>query len=408
MSNQAYDVLIIGAGPAGTSAAMALHRSSLSVALVDRESFPRDKICGDALSADVINQLKKLSPELAQSFERLTIATPSGGVRIVAPNNHAIDIPFRAGRDRQQGYVCRRTDFDLLMLAEARKSSNVTVLESCTVNDIHMTSDVVIAETTHGKIDAKVIIGADGAHSVVKRKLASSKIKRHYHSAGLRMYHQLMDGFTAENFIELYFLRDILPGYLWIFPLPDGYANVGIGMLTSTISTKGINLNKTFHQLLSTHPLLRSRFRNAVGLEPPRGHGLPLGGTARVMSGERFLLTGDAAALIDPFSGEGIANAIRSGRFAAEQILQSFRKNNFGAQEMRRYDDTMNKMLGKEFSVSYNMLRLAKYPWLFNTIVDKANRNKQLHQVLIDALAFPDKKGWLISPGFYFNLLFRS
>jgi len=103
MSNQAYDVLIIGAGPAGTSAAMALHRSSLSVALVDRESFPRDKICGDALSADVINQLKKLSPELAQSFERLTIATPSGGVRIVAPNNHAIDIPFHVGLDRQQG-----------------------------------------------------------------------------------------------------------------------------------------------------------------------------------------------------------------------------------------------------------------------------------------------------------------
>jgi geranylgeranyl reductase family protein len=408
MSNQAYDVLIIGAGPAGTSAAMALRGSALSVALVDGESFPRDKICGDALSVDVINQLKKLSPSLAQSFEKSTIATQSAGVRIVAPNNHAIDIPFHRDGGGRHGYVCRRTDFDMLMLAEARRGSNITVLESCAVNDLRMTSDVVTAKTSHGKIDAKIVIGADGAHSIVKRKLASSKINHRYHSAGLRMYHQLVGGFTAENFIELYFLRDILPGYLWIFPLPDGYANVGIGMLTSTLSAKKINLIRTFQQLLSTHPLMKNRFRNAVGLEPPRGHGLPLGGATRVISGNRFLLTGDAAALIDPFSGEGIGNAIRSGRFAAEQVLQSFSKNNFGARELRHYDDTMNKMLANEFRVSYNMLRLSKYPWLFNTIVDKANRNKQLHQTLVDALAFPDKKRWLISPGFYFNLLFRS
>jgi flavin-dependent dehydrogenase len=190
--------------------------------------------------------------------------------------------------------------------------------------------------------------------------------------------------------------------------LPDGHANVGIGMLTSAVSARKINLSRTFHQLLATHPLLRDRFKNAVALETPRGHGLPLGGATRVLSGTRFLLTGDAASLIDPFSGEGIGNAIRSGRFAAAQILESFSKNDFSEQQLMCYDKTMYKMLGNEFSVSYAMLRLSQYPWLFNIIVDKANRNEQLHQTLVDALAFPDKKRWLVSPRFYFNLLFRS
>lgn len=408
MITQVYDVLIIGAGPAGTSAAMSLSESSLSVALIDKAAFPRDKICGDALSTDVLNQVKKLSPTLAQSFEDLTLKTPSGGVRIVAPSNHAIDIPFQGGTEEKRGYVCRRVDFDMLMLNEARKSSNLTVLESCEVNDVSVTSDVATVETAQGTIAAKVIIGADGAHSIVKRKLAISKIDPRHHSAGLRMYHQQVGGFTSENFIELYFLRDILPGYLWIFPLPDGHANVGIGMLTAAISARKINLSKTFQQLLATHPLLRSRFANALALESPRGYGLPLGGTKRAMSGKRFLLTGDAASLIDPFSGEGIGNAIRSGRFAAAQVLQCFRKNDFSEKETHRYDDTMDKMLRNEFSVSYTMLRLSQYPWLFNTIVDKANRNKLLHQTLVDALAFPDKKQWLVNPKFYFNLLFRS
>ncbi|HTF16817.1 MAG TPA: hypothetical protein VK658_02025, partial [Chryseolinea sp.] len=294
------------------------------------------------------------------------------------------------------------------MLTEARKSSNLTVLEACEVNDIRVASNQVTVETTQGTIVAKMIIGADGAHSIVKRKLASSKINPRYHSAGLRMYHQHVNSFTAGNFIELYFLRDILPGYLWVFPLPEGHANVGIGMLTSAISAKKVNLTKTFRRLLSTDPLLRNRFGNAVALEAPRGHGLPLGGTNHAMSGNRFLLTGDAASLIDPFSGEGIGNAIRSGRFAAAQVLQSFSKNDFSEQELHRYDMTMNMMLRNEFSVSYTMLRLCKYPWLLNTIVGKANRNAQLHRTLVEALAFPDKKRWLVSPSFYFNVLFRS
>lgn len=408
MHRQSYDIAIIGAGPAGTAAAMALRDTSLSVALIDKSKFPRDKTCGDALSADVINQLRKLSPNLAHELGTSTMKTQSGGVRIVAPNNRAIDIPFRAGSDSREGYVCRRMDFDLMMLNEARRSSNLTVLEGREASDVRVNNNEASIQTNEGTITAKVIIGADGAHSVVKRALLPSGIDPQFHSAGLRMYHRQLAGFNTGNFIELYFLRDILPGYLWVFPLPDGNANVGIGMLTSAVSSRRINLRKTFHHLLSTHPLLESRFKNAVRLEPSRGFGLPLGGAHRPMSGERLLLTGDAASLIDPFSGEGIGNAIRSGRFAAAQALQCINSGDFSSNAMHQYDDKMYGMLKDEFRVSRAMLRLCKYPMLFNTIVNKANRNAQIHQTLIDALAFPGKKGWLVNPVFYFNLLFRS
>jgi geranylgeranyl reductase family protein len=408
MSGQSFDVVIIGAGPAGTSAAIALRDSALSVAIVDRARFPRDKTCGDALSVDVVNQLSKLSPTLMDAFRELSPKAPSGGVRIIAPSHEFIDIPFQSGSGQRQGYVCRRIDFDMLMLAEARRDDRLTVKEGCEVQDVRLSDDSVTLQTTHGTLTAKLIIAADGAQSVVKRKMTTSKINPRFHSAGIRTYHAQINGFHTDNFIELYFLREILPGYLWIFPLPDGYANVGIGMLTSAVSSRKVNLNKVFRQLLATHPLLAERFRNATVLEQPQGYGLPLGGAHGDLSGNRYLLTGDAASLIDPFSGEGIGNAIRSGRFAAAQAIESFRKNNFSREALRQYDLKMNSMLKSEFEVSRGMLRLCQFPAVFNTIVRKANRNAQLHQTLIDALAFPDKKGWLISPAFYFNLLFRS
>lgn len=408
MSEESYDVVIIGAGPAGTAAAMALRESKLSVALLDKASFPRDKICGDALSVDVIRQIKSLSPSLFTTLLEMPRKTTSGGVRIVAPSGESIDIPFVSENASEIGFVCRRKDFDMLMLSEARRCSNVTFRESCNVIDVTIFDEYAKVATSQGTLRTKMIIAADGAHSVVKRKLTSSKIDPNYHSAGLRSYHTGLNGFSKDNYIELHFLADILPGYLWVFPLPDGHANVGIGMLTSAVSSRKINLNKTFQQALSSHPLLRERFTKANAIEGPAGHGLPLGGRMRSMSGRRYLLAGDAASLIDPFSGEGIGNAIRSGRFAAAQTVESFRTNDFSAETLRQYDQIMYRMLRNEFKISRAMLRLSQYPWILNTIVRKANKNKHLHQTLIKALAHPDEKRWLVSPMFYINLLFRS
>ena len=401
-----FDVLIVGAGPAGTAAAICLGNTDLSVGLLDKATFPRDKICGDALSVDVVNQLRLISPDLWQNFLDMECKTPSSGVQIYAPDGGYVDIPFIDKGASSFGYVCRRIDFDNLLLQHCAIYPNVTTVQNCELNFLENGDDRVHLHTTQGHYSAKMVIGADGAHSLIAKHLGHQKIYRRHHSAGLRMYYEGITGMHTQDFIELHFLNEILPGYLWIFPLPNNCANVGIGMLSSTISRKGINLKRTLTQVLETHPDFEERFSEARPLEIVKGYGLPLGSKQRKLSGERILLAGDAAGLIDPFTGEGIANAIRSGRIAAKHAMKAFANNNFSAAFSAGYDREIFLKMGNELKLSHRLQLFCRIPPLFNYVVKKANRNEHVHRLLIDALAQVDKKKNLIKPSFYYNLLF--
>ena len=403
-----FDVLIVGAGPAGAATAIALGNCGLSVGLLDKASFPRDKVCGDALSVDVINQLIMLSPELGEAFMNLQCKTPSSGVQIFAPDGDYVDIPFVYKGETSPGYICRRIDFDNLLVSYCNIYSNVSVLQNCELNYIERDQERVHLHTSQGHFTASMVVGADGAHSLVAKHLGHHKIQRKHHSAGLRVYYEGISGMHPQNYIELHFLRDILPGYLWIFPLPNEGANVGIGMLSSAVSKKGINLKRTLAQVLDTHPEFENRFSEARPLESPKGFGLPLGSKKRVLSGDRILLTGDAAALIDPFTGEGIANAIRSGRIAAAHVLKCFASHKFSERFNEQYDTEIYARMGNELKLSHRLQQFCRYPALFNYVVRKANKNHHVHQLLIDALAQVDKKKALVRPSFYYNLLFNE
>lgn len=402
-----YDVLIVGAGPAGAACALSLAGAGLRVALLDKASFPRDKICGDALSADVAAQLPMLSKALSDKFSGQETKVASYGVRLYSPDLTRIDIPF-AGKDKlTNGYVLPRKEFDDLLFQEVRAKNNCTVLENCFVTDVRITDDGIEAVTRSGPLYARMIVGADGANSVVARLAGTKKVHRKHHSAGLRVYFENVAGFHHRNHIELYFFKKILPGYLWVFPMGEGRANVGIGMLSSVVSAKKINLRRTLEELIGEHPILSDRFAEARPLESVKGHGLPLGAVKRRLSGDHFLLTGDAAALIDPFTGEGIGNAIRSGRVAAAHIEECFRTQNFSASFNRAYDNEIYRRMGKEFRLGYALQHLCRISWLFNLVVRKAGRSQYWHQFLSDALTDIDVKMRFVNPGFYYRLLFK-
>ena len=408
MTSGKFDVIITGAGPAGCATAIALANSGLKIALLEKSQFPRDKTCGDALSVDVVNQLAMLSPELAENFSKITEKVPSHGVRIYAPNHRFVDIPFIHRGQKKCGYICKRFDFDLLLFRHLKQYANVKILENCQVNDVSSTTNKLELTTTKGDFTGQIVVGADGAQSVIARKLAGLNQFKKHHSAGIRVYYEGVQPIHPENYIELYFFHKILPGYLWIFPLPDDHANVGIGMLSSEISGKKINLKNVLQELLSSEPQLKERFKAAKPLETPRGFGLPLGSKKRKISGNRFLLTGDAAGLIDPFSGEGIANAIRSGRIAADHIQKCFEQHIFSAPFNQAYDKAVYQKMWKEFQISYSLQRLCRYTRLFNFVVNKANQNPRIHQYLTDGLADVEVKQILTKPGFYLNLLFNK
>lgn len=403
-----YDIIIVGAGPAGCTCAYQLAGKGLKIAIIDKDVFPRDKICGDALSADVVNQLFRIDTNLGTEFLKSVPKQSSYGVRFFSPNQQCLDIDFvNPNHKEAPGFIAKRRDFDAFYFNQIKNLPGIYPFPDHKVVDVEHLENEVIVKTDEKSFSAKLIIGADGAKSVVNRKLAKIKVEKDHYCAGVRQYFEHVDGFHEQNYIELHFYKDVLPGYFWIFPLSNNQANVGLGMLSSEISKQRIDLKKKLSEIIHHHPNVKHRFRNARPLESIKGFGLPIGSKKRPCSGDRFLLLGDAASLIDPFTGEGIGNAIRSGRIAANHVISAFEKNRFDAGYNSLYDKEIYAKMWNELRISRSLQKLLKYPKIFNYIIQKANKSESVRLVLSSMLDNMDIKKKLLRPSFYINLIFN-
>ncbi|MGM0582439.1 MAG: NAD(P)/FAD-dependent oxidoreductase [Bacteroidota bacterium] len=402
-----FDLIIVGAGPAGFACAYQLRNQNLKIALIDQATFSRDKICGDALSADVVNQLYRMDETLGEKFESYAQKIDSHGVRFVAPNHSFLDINYQnPNHGKAAGYISKRVDFDYFLFQQIENQSNIVIFQGEKVLDITRKANGIELLTDQRGLSAQMIIGADGAHSIVNRKLGSIKVEKDHYCAGIRQYYEGITGFHADQHIELHFYKELLPGYFWIFPLPNGLANVGLGMLSSEVSKKKLDLKKELGKLIESKADLKERFKNATALEKPQGFGLPIGSKKRPISGDRFLLLGDAASLIDPFTGEGIGNALRSGRIASGFITKAFENQEFNSIYLKQYDRMVYHKMWNELRISRKIQKLLRYPKLFNFVVNKANHNSSVRTLLTSMLDNIDLKKELVKPGFYVKLLF--
>jgi len=399
-----FDIAIVGAGPAGTAACLALEGSGLSIALIDKDGFPRDKICGDALSPDVVSQLNKLPLDTGPLFDQMQEKIWCRAVRFVAPNFKHVDLQLT--KNSITGYVSKRWDFDHYMFEQAVKSSNVKAITGQKVNDVSVHASHAEVQLEDGtKIKAAMVLGGDGANSVVKRKLQGEEIDRNHHCAGLRVYYENVHGFSDDNAVELHFYKDLLPGYFWVFPLPGNHANVGLGMHSAHIAKRKPNLKKMLAEIIEQHPNVAPRFKDAKPLETVKGFGLPLGSKKRKISGERYLLLGDAASLINPLSGEGIGNAIRSGRVAAEYLVEAFKANSFTASANRAYDREIYHRMWKELQLNYWLQRVMRNPTLCNFVVERAIASPSVQKMVLSGFDVDNIKSQLRKPSFYWHLL---
>ena len=161
-------------------------------------------------------------------------------------------------------------------------------------------------------------------------------------------------------------------------------------------------------ELIAKDPVLKARFKNAKLEGDVKGFGLPLGSKKRPISGEGFMLVGDAASLIDPFTGEGIGNALYSGMFAAEQAARCLEANDFSAAFMQNYDHAAYQRMWSELKLSHRMQKLVNFPWLFNLVVNKARKNRTLSETISCMFEDLDMRERLKSPMFYFKILFAN
>jgi menaquinone-9 beta-reductase len=408
MNSENFDVIIVGAGPAGCACALTLAGSGLKIAVLDKSKVPSDKICGDALGSDVIKQLEKLPPVIKESFERITGRISSHGVRFYSPANECMEVSFhQAGKKSISGFVCQRKKFDEVLVSGIRSFSEITLIENCTIRDIQRGNDEVSVFTDTKKYSSKIIVGADGHNSFTAKNLAAIEKDRNSLCLGLRGYFENVKGFHPDHFIELHFTNEVIPGYIWIFPMADNTANVGIGIPSRDISEKKINLKSLLEKYIHEHPDISPRFKDASMIGKFEAWGIPTGTKKRKISGERFLLAGDAASLVDPFTGEGVGNAIRSGRIAAEHILRCFRNSDFSERFNKEYDNEIYRRMWNELKLSHSMQKLFRRRRLVNYAIRKANRNEQFKELITDVMMNIDVKKRFLRPYFLFKIFFR-
>lgn len=363
-----YDVAIIGAGPAGAACALSLRHSGLRVALLDRARFPRDKVCGDAIPGHALKALHQLDPAFADSLWQLQPLDAVCQSKLVAPDGGSLVLEWKL-----PSFNCPRETFDAALLALVRtQAPATTILENTGLKDLRIATDHVRLQPAQGpEITCGLVIGCDGANSVVGRKLLPEpRLARAHHCVGVRAYFENIAG-AESGTTEFFLTRDYLAGYIWLFPVGQGRYNVGLGMLAEVVAKHRVDLKQTLQRLLATHPALAGRFAGAQQLGPTVGFGLPLGGgRVRPISGERFMLCGDAASLIDPLQGHGIDTAIQSGILAAAQATACFATQDFSAAHVAGYDAQVAGKIGHKLAKSYRLMRfLSTKPWLVNTAV---------------------------------------
>jgi geranylgeranyl reductase family protein len=409
----ATDVCIIGAGPAGAAAALQLQQFNIPCVVVDKAVFPRDKICGDGLSGKVLTNLNRIDKAIGERLCQLQQKEGSWGVTFSAPCRDSLDIAYQPDYNSQTkigapaGFVCKRIHFDNFLVEEMKRCAGIQVIEGQSIDAYTLQEDGYLLTGAAGKfsVKAKLVIVANGAHSTFTKEIAGIHMEPEHYYAGIRAYYQGVTGLSADGFIELHFLRNLLPGYFWIFPLPNGEANVGIGILSSVVRKRKLNLKKMLQDIVANDPVMKERFKNARLTSAIEGYGLPLGSKRRPLSGERYMLTGDAGCLIDPFTGEGIGNALYSGRIAAQQAAACLKANDFSTAFIKKYDDEVYRILGPELGLSTKLQKLANRTWLFNFLMRTAMRNKQLRELMSCMFYEIDLRKKLTRPSFYVKML---
>ncbi|MDX2280899.1 MAG: NAD(P)/FAD-dependent oxidoreductase [Saprospiraceae bacterium] len=356
MAIEKVDVCIIGAGPAGATTSLFLAKKGISHLILDAAVFPRDKICGDGLDLKVMRVLRQLDPTFTEEelFENEAFVS-SWGTRFFTQNGRSTDFIYTPKPGDPHPHpiflVSKRLHFDHYLVKKI-KPAFADFRSGVLVHKVEKTADGwrLEAQGPAGALDihCKLLIGADGDHSVVLRALGERGINRQHYAGTLRQYWKGVADLHPKNLIEVYFPKNLPMSYFYIFPLPDGEANVGYGMVSSLIAKGKYNLRKIFQQLLESDPVMAPRFANAAPLEQPVGWGIPLASLRRKASGDGYLLVGDAASLVCPTSGEGIGTGMISGFVAAQFIEKALKLKRFDAQTFEHYDREIYRRLEGE------------------------------------------------------------
>jgi len=314
----AADVVVIGGGPAGAAAAITLARAGRDVIVVDKARFPREKCCGDGLTAEALRLLEVLGLDPGsvaswQPVDDVVVRSPSGRLSV-------FPLPRRQG---QFAAVARRSDLDAALLDVAR-AAGAKVLDGHGLVDARQDDDSVVVDVDGlDDVHAHFAVAADGIWSPLRKAVGTGT------PGYLGEWHAFRQYFTETGPLArklwVWFEPDLLPGYAWSFPLPDGRANVGFGIQRSDVHRAGhvdrVRAMKEAWPDLLARPHIQAVLGRAARAEGThRAWPIPARVDSTALASGRVLFAGDAAYATDPLTGEGIAQALLTGMLAARAM----------------------------------------------------------------------------------------
>ncbi|HYN28289.1 MAG TPA: geranylgeranyl reductase family protein [Dermatophilaceae bacterium] len=398
------DVVVVGAGPAGSSTAAYLAMAGLDVLLLEKSRFPREKVCGDGLTPRAVRELVSLGvphPEEEGWIRNHGLRIIGGGMRLALPWPDLASFP-------PYGLVRTRHDFDDILARHAvkhgarlREATTVTgpVLDERTGALVGVTARESDEQgrPTGGELrfEAPLVVAADGNSS--RLSLAVGREKREDRPMGVAVRTYFASPRHEDDYLESWLelwstdadgRRVLLPGYGWIFGVGDGTSNVGLGILNTSSAFGRTDYKDVMRRWVATMPA-EWEFSDATMTGPIRGAALPMGFNRQPHYDQGLLLVGDAGGMVNPFNGEGIAYAMESARLASEVVAQAFARGDDAARErvLQTYPAVMKDDLGGYFTLGRWFAHMIGNPEVMRLAVKYGLPRTTLMKLLLKIMA---------------------
>lgn len=376
------DVVVVGAGPAGATAAHYLASVGLDVVVLDKARFPRDKICGDGLTPRAVAELVRAGVSIDESDGWIR----NVGLRVVG-GGHRIEIPWpELSSYPSYGLARSRMSFDHLLVEHARKSG-ATVLESMNVTEpvidertgriVGVRARVLDADGRRTGEErtfrAPVVMAADGVSSRLATAVGIEKRNDRPMGVAVRTYFESPrhDDAWMESHLELWDGKpgesNLMPGYGWIFALGDGTVNVGLGSVSSSAAATKVDYKDLFQRWMANVPE-EWGFTEETQRGPVRGAALPMAFNRSPLYDRGLMLLGDAGGMVSPFNGEGIAYAMQAARVASDTVAQALTRPTDSAREraLHRYAQVMKDDIGGYYRLGTYFVKLIENPHIMH------------------------------------------
>ncbi|MGI8425623.1 MAG: geranylgeranyl reductase family protein [Actinomycetota bacterium] len=390
-----YDAIVIGAGPGGSSAAYFLANAGKKVLVLDKKDFPRAKVCGDGLTPRSLRVMEEMGlTPLMDTYQKIR------GLRIVGAGRMLeLDFP-KLSNFRDYGLVRPRKNLDFEVMQQAKDAGAEFRMKTEAFEPIFEGTKMTgvrwiqkkaakgggVVKSDEGVVSAPFTIIADGASSSFGRKLGIQKDKSYPLGLAIRTYYKSdrANDDYFESWLELKKDGDLLPGYGWVFPVGDGTVNVGVGLLTTFGRWRGVNLN---HLQRGFVDMLTKTYgiTHEDQTEPYKSGRLPLGGSVHKPYGDGYLLIGDAAGIVNPFNGEGIAYALETGKLAAGMVAQATSEGN--RTELPEYRAALHEAYAAYYRVGRIFTQCIARPQVFRAMCQVGLRSKTMMSFVLQVLA---------------------